>query len=82
MTSIIVCFFSPCDYKLPKENFQKCLEGLRSVDAEVVVVQAVLNGQSPQPVPDEFKSLVFNVETAYLEKRILECRQEPRLETS
>lgn len=71
MTSIIVCFFSPCDYTLPKENFQKCLTGLQSVDAEVIVVQAVLSGQSPQPVPENFKSLVFSVDTAWFRKENL-----------
>ena len=71
MTSIIVCFFSPCDYELPKQNFQKCLHGLECVDAEVVVVQALLEGQPEQPVPKRFKSLVFHVKTAWFRKENL-----------
>lgn len=55
-TAIVVAFFSPADYKLPKSHFVETMKRLRAEKADVVVVQHILPWQQPLPVPSEFTS--------------------------
>lgn len=52
MTAVIVSFFSPCEYELPKKHFAATVDWLVKSGAEVAVTQATLPGQEPQPVPE------------------------------
>jgi hypothetical protein len=52
MLAVVVSFFSPCGYQLPKDHFASTINWLLGEGANVVVTQATLPGQDPLPVPD------------------------------
>lgn len=56
---VVLSFFSPCEYELPKKHFASTLSWLGEYGIPVAVTQAVFNGQSPQPVPSNVRSAVF-----------------------
>lgn len=78
---VVVGFFSPCDYILPKRHFAASMARLRDLQIPVSVAQVVKTGQSPQPVPPEFRSTVLHSDCVMFYKenlwniatRSLEC---------
>lgn len=52
MLAVIVSFFSPCGYELPRQHLRTTLEWLVKQGATVAVTQATLPGQQTQPMPD------------------------------
>ena len=71
MTSIILCFFSPCGYALPKQNLVECIKRLLHLKVEIVVVQAVLAGEKPVTLPAECKSFAYKVKHHWFRKENL-----------
>ena len=59
--TIIVSFFNANDYDLPKQHLQRTLSHALETGREVILAQAVLEGQEPQPVPEGCKNLVYTV---------------------
>lgn len=60
--SLILAFFSPCDYTLPKRHLAQTLEWVsRQVRDGVTatIAQVVRPGQRPQPVPGNIESHVY-----------------------
>lgn len=55
MIGVVIAFFSPCDYQLPKQHLQQVLAGIPA-DVPLAVAQVVRPGQSPQPVPGHARS--------------------------
>lgn len=51
MLAVVVSFFSPCGYALPKWHLDSTLEWLLKANASVVVTQATLPGQDPVAIP-------------------------------
>lgn len=51
MLSVIVSFFSPCDYALPRRHFADAVRRLVDAGMCVIVTQAVCDGRAPVPVP-------------------------------
>lgn len=56
---VVLSFFSPCGYALPKRHFAATLKWLASQDVLVAVTQAVLPGKQPEPVPVPAQTAVF-----------------------
>ena len=52
-TAIILSFFSPCEYALPRKHFQDSIARLVNQKAEVIAVQHILPWQQPVQVPPE-----------------------------
>lgn len=71
MTSIILCFFSPCGYELPKQHLVECVNRLLHLKVEIVVVQVVMSGEKPVPIPSECKSFVFKIKHHWFRKENL-----------
>ena len=51
LLAVIVSFFSPCGYELPRQHLRTTLEWLVAQGASVAVTQATLPGQESQPMP-------------------------------
>jgi hypothetical protein len=51
MLAVILSFFSPCEYELPKQHFRTTVELLVDQGATVAITQATLPGQQSQPIP-------------------------------
>ena len=51
MIAVILSFFSPCEYELPKQHFRTTVEWLVDQGAAVAITQATLPGQQSQPIP-------------------------------
>lgn len=58
---VVLSFFSPANYEIPKKHFHLVLQTLIARGVRVVVSQAVLPGQEPQPVPEAVQNLVYEV---------------------
>lgn len=72
MIKVIVAFFSPSGYKLPKRHLQETFAWLRDQKASVMFVQVVRDGEEPQPCPPEFDSrLIFRANHAMFFKENL-----------
>lgn len=69
--SIIMCRFDPAGYSLPRKHFLDSVSALSGLGIDLVVVQAVLPGQSPEAMPGSVKSIVLPVETVLFRKENL-----------
>lgn len=71
MIGVVVSFFSPCDYDLPKKHLAATLEWLASARVPVAFTQATAPGQSPQPAPRWVRHKVFeNAEPIFLKENL------------
>jgi hypothetical protein len=57
---VVVGFFSPCDFKRPRQHAIATLEMLRQAVADVVFVQVVRTNQKPLPVPHGIHDIVLH----------------------
>lgn len=69
---VILSFFSPAGYELPKRHFHSVVHTLNAQGIPLAVAQAVLPGQEPQPIPSSIpsktvatKSLLFHKESLW-----------------
>ena len=56
---IVVCFFSPQNYSLPRKHFAGTIDWLLRYNLPISVAQATLPGQAPQPIPKKCRSIVY-----------------------
>lgn len=68
---IVVAFHSPCDWSLPKRHLQVTLAALAEERCDVAVVQVVLPGQEPQPLPRVFRKKVLETTSVLFHKENL-----------
>jgi hypothetical protein len=59
--AVIVSFFSPVGYKLPQRHFHAVVNTLHAQGIPLVVTQAVMPGQEPQPVPAAIPQATFPI---------------------
>lgn len=59
--SVVLCYFSPAGYELPRKHFHATVQTLHAQGVPLVVTQAVLPGQEPQPVPAAIPQRVYEV---------------------
>lgn len=71
MIAVIVGFYSPCDYELPKKHLARTLDWLAGEGVLAAISQVVKPGQSPQPVPACIRSHVFESADAIFFKECL-----------
>lgn len=57
--AIVLAFYSPCQYELPRRHLAETLAWAASTGHEVVLAQAVRPGQTPEPAPPGVRSLVY-----------------------
>lgn len=58
-TGVVLSFFSPCDYALPKAHFKRVVSDLSAAGIPFAVTQVVRTDQQPLPVPEGVPSRVF-----------------------
>lgn len=70
--SVILAFFQPVNFDLPRRHFHAVVQTLHSQGVPLAVAQAVLPGQEPQPVPSciphlalPTNSLIFHKESLW-----------------
>lgn len=59
---VVVAFFSPAGYELPRKHFRDTLAYLAACQVPVAVVQVVRPGQKPEDVPGQMMSHVLESE--------------------
>lgn len=59
MIKVIIAFYSPSDYALPKKYLQSTLQWLRAAGADILLAQVVRENQKPQPAPKGVQQLIF-----------------------
>lgn len=69
--AVILSFFSPAEYELPKRHFHSVVQTLNAQGFPLVITQAVLPGQAPQDVPSSIAHRVFRVPHALWLKEAL-----------
>lgn len=69
--SVVLCYFSPAGYTLPAQHFHAVVQTLHAQGIPLVVTQAVLQGQDPQPVPAAITQRVYEVDSVLWLKEAL-----------
>ena len=68
---VIVSFFSPASYELPKRHFHAVVQTLHAQGVPLAVTQAILPGQQPQHVPGAIPSKVIETQSLLFHKESL-----------
>jgi hypothetical protein len=71
MIAVLLSFYSPCDYVLPRQHLARTLEWLAGESVAAALCQVVKPGQSPQPVPAGIRSRVYESADAIFYKENL-----------
>ncbi len=62
-TCVVLSFFSPCGYELPRRHFHTVLNTLHATGVPLVVTQAVFNSQEPERIPSCIPSKVYSTKS-------------------
>lgn len=71
MLSVILAFYAPCDYELPKQHLATTLKWLAGTGVSTILAQVVRPGQAPQPVPAGVQNLVYETPSVMFYKENL-----------
>lgn len=69
--AVVLAFFQPVSYELPRRHFHAVVQTLHAQGVPLVIAQAVLHGQKPQPVPSAIPSTVIRTDSLLFHKESL-----------
>jgi hypothetical protein len=71
MIELIFAFYSPCDYKLPKQHLATTLDWAAQLGVPVTLAQIIAPGQALQPVPAGVRNDIYETESVLFHKENL-----------
>lgn len=71
MIAIVLAFYSPVGYELPRRHLAETLAWAASTGCDVVLAQAVRPGQQPEPAPAAVRTLVYETSSTLFYKENL-----------
>lgn len=69
--AIILAFYAPCDYAMPKRHLAQTLDWVSRQGVPAVLAQVVRPGQDPQPTPDGVEGISFESRSVLFHKENL-----------
>jgi hypothetical protein len=69
--SVVISFFSPVAYQLPRQHFNTVMHSMHCQGVPLVVTQALFPGQNPLPVPSCIPNMAYRTKSLMFHKERL-----------